>query len=83
LGGENFGSTWWENWTKQQWKYEYLALSYAGRTVDFLLRANRDKATVQRCFARAIDQNGAPETVNVDKIGARLAALQALHTDPK
>jgi hypothetical protein len=41
--------------------------------------AHRDKAAAQRYFEKAIDQNGAPETVTVDKSGANLAALQAIN----
>lgn len=45
------------------WKYLYRAVDKAGRTVDFLLRAHRDKAAARRYFEKAIDQNGATETV--------------------
>ncbi|WP_245163685.1 IS6 family transposase [Burkholderia latens] len=63
-----------------QWKYLYRAVDRNGDTVDFLFRARRDKAAAQRYFEKAIDQNGAPETVTVDKSGANLAALQAINT---
>jgi transposase-like protein len=61
-----------------QWKYLYRAVDKAGNTVDFLLRAHRDKAAARRYFEKAIGQNGAPETVTMDKSGANLAALQAI-----
>ncbi len=48
-------------------------------TVDFLLRAQRDKAAARRYFEKAIAQNGEPEIVTVDKSGANLAALEALN----
>ena len=64
-----------------QWKYLYWAVDKAGDTVDFLLRARRDKAAAQRYFEKAIDQNGAPETVTVDKSGANLAALVAVNAE--
>ncbi len=51
----------------------------AGNTVDFLLRAHRDKAAARRYFEKTIDRNGAPETVTMDKSGANLAALQAIN----
>jgi putative transposase len=62
-----------------QWKYLYRAVDKAGDTVDFLFRARRDRAAAQRYFEKAIDRNGAPETVTVDKSGANLAALQAIN----
>jgi transposase-like protein len=64
-----------------QWKYLYRAVDKAGNTVDFLLRAHRDKAAARRYFEKAIGQNGAPETVTMDKSGANLAALQALNAE--
>jgi len=64
-----------------QWKYLYRAVDKAGNTVDFLLRAHRDKAAARRYFEKAIDRNGAPETVTMDKSGANLAALQAINAE--
>src|SRR6202048_115959 len=64
-----------------QWKYLYRAVDKDGDTVDFLFRAHRDKAAAQRYFEKAIDQNGAPETVTVDKSGSNLAALQAINAE--
>jgi transposase-like protein len=64
-----------------QWKYLYRAVDKSGNTVDFLLRAHRDKAAARRYFEKAIDQNGAPETVTMDKSGANLAALQAINAE--
>ena len=59
------------------------AVDKAGNTVDFLLRAHRDKAAARRYFEKAIDRNGAPETVTMDKSGANLAALQAINAERK
>ncbi|MFM0205447.1 IS6 family transposase [Paraburkholderia fungorum] len=64
-----------------QWKYLYRAVDKAGNTVDFLLRAHRDKAAARRYFEKAIRRNGAPETVTMDKSGANLAALQAINAE--
>src|SRR5471032_2204947 len=66
---------------KGQWKYLYRAVDKVGNTVDFLLRAHRDKAAARRYFEKAIDRNGAPETVTMDKSGANLAALQAINAE--
>ncbi|MCG5079015.1 IS6 family transposase [Paraburkholderia tagetis] len=66
---------------KGQWKYLYRAVDKAGNTVDFLLRAHRDKAAARRYFERSIAKNGEPETVTIDKSGANLAALEAINND--
>jgi putative transposase len=64
-----------------QWKYLYRAVDKAGNTVDFLLRAHRDKAAARCYFEKVIDRNGAPDTVTMDKSGANLAALQAINAE--
>jgi putative transposase len=64
-----------------QWKYLYRAVDEQGNTVDFLLRAHRDKVAAQRYFEKSIDQNGEPETVTIDKSGPNLAALDALNAE--
>ncbi len=61
------------------WKYLYRAVDKAGNTIDFLLRARRDKAAARRYFEKSIAQNGAPETVTIDKSGANLAALKDIN----
>jgi transposase-like protein len=63
------------------WKYLYRAVDKAGNTVDFLLRAKRDKEAARWYFEKAIDQNGAPETVTIDKSGANLAGLHAVNAE--
>jgi putative transposase len=52
-----------------------------GNTVDFLLGAHRDKDATRCYFEKAMDQNGAPETVTMDKRGANLAALQGINAE--
>jgi transposase-like protein len=64
---------------KGEWKYLYRAVDKAGDTVDFLLRAHRDKAAARRFFEQAIEQNGAPEKVTIDKSGSNVAALDAIN----
>ncbi|TCG06489.1 IS6 family transposase [Paraburkholderia steynii] len=66
---------------KGHWKYLYRAVDKEGNTIDFLLRAHRDKAAARRYFEKAIAQNREPETVTVDKSGANLAALEALNAE--
>ncbi|CAB3784056.1 IS6 family transposase ISBmu21 [Paraburkholderia ultramafica] len=66
---------------KGEWRYLYRAVDKAGNTVDFLLRAHRDKTAARRYFEKAIGQNGEPETVTIDKSGSNLAALLALNAE--
>ncbi|MCP1121343.1 IS6 family transposase [Robbsia andropogonis] len=62
-----------------EWRYLYRAVDKAGNTVDFLLRARRDKAAAQAYCERAIERNDEPETVTIDKSGSNLAALKAIN----
>jgi len=62
-----------------EWRYLYRAVDKEGNTVDFLLRARRNKAAARCYFEKSIQQNGVPETVTIDKSGANLAALQAVN----
>ena len=64
-----------------EWKYLYRAVDKEGNTVDFLLRARRNKDAAQRYFEKSIQQNGVPETVTIDKSGANLAALHAVNAE--
>ncbi|CAG4917189.1 IS6 family transposase ISBmu21 [Paraburkholderia saeva] len=57
----------------------YRAVDKAGKTIDFLLRAHRDKAAALRYLERSIARNGEPDTVTIDRSGANLAALEALN----
>ena len=66
---------------KGQWKYLYRAVDKDGDTIDFLLRAHRDKAAARRYFEKSIDQNGLPETVTIDGSSANLAALEAINAE--
>ena len=62
-----------------EWKYLYRAVDKAGDTVDFLLQAHRDKAAARRFFEQAVERNGSPEKVTIDKSGSNVAALEALN----
>jgi putative transposase len=66
---------------KGSWKYLYRAAHKAGSTIDFLFRAQRDKAAGRRFFEKAIGQNGSPETVTIDKSDSNLAALNAVNAE--
>jgi transposase-like protein len=64
-----------------EWKYLYRAVDKEGHTVDFLLRARRNKAATRQHFEKSIRQNGVPETVTIDKSGDNLAALHAVKAE--
>jgi transposase-like protein len=66
---------------KGEWRYLYRAVDKDGKTIDFLIRALRDKVAARRYIEKAIAQNGEPETVTIDKSGSNLAALQALNAE--
>ncbi|NPT39215.1 IS6 family transposase [Paraburkholderia xenovorans] len=66
---------------KGEWRYLYRAVDRDGNTIDFLLRAHRDRTAARRYFERSIVQNGVPETVTIDKSGANLAALESINAD--
>ncbi|MBN3788926.1 IS6 family transposase [Burkholderia sp. Ac-20353] len=66
---------------KGEWRYLYRAVDKDGNTVDFLLRAHRDKSAARRYLEKAIARNRVPETVTVDKSGSNLAALEAINAD--
>ena len=51
----------------------------AGKTVDFLLTAKRDKAAANRFFDMTMRENGAPEKVTMDKSGANKAATDDIN----
>jgi putative transposase len=46
---------------KGAWKYLYRAVDKEGKTVDFLLTAQRDTAATKRFFEKAMREDGAPE----------------------
>src|SRR3984893_11740628 len=48
---------------KGQWKYLYRAVDKAGKTIDFLFRAKRDKVARRGFVENAIDQKGGPGMV--------------------
>ena len=52
---------------KGAWKYLYRAVDKEGNTVDFLLTAKRDMAAARRFFDKAMQANGVPEKVTMDK----------------
>ena len=50
-----------------------------GKTVDFVLTAQRDKDAALRFFDKAMKVNGVPEKVTMDKSGANKAAMDEIN----
>jgi putative transposase len=57
---------------KDQWVYLYRAVDKFGDTIDFMLSEKRDEAAATTFFKQAIDNNGFPKKVVMDKNGAKL-----------
>ena len=55
----------------------YRAVDKAGRTVDVLLTAKRDRKAASRFLRKAIDQCGVPQKITIDKSGANTAAVES------
>ena len=52
-----------------------------GSTVDFLLRARRDRHVAQRYFEQSMVHSGVPAIVTIDQSRANLAALKAINVE--
>ncbi len=66
---------------KGVWKYLYRAVDKEAKTIDFLLTAKRDKAAAMRFFEKAMQDNGTPEKVSMDKSGANQPAIGQIIED--
>lgn len=61
---------------KGQWRYLYRAVDKQGNTVDFLLTRRRPRMSAQSFLIKAIENNGVPELINIDKSGANKSAIR-------
>ena len=59
----------------------YRAVDKAGATVDFLLTAKRDRKAALRFLRKAIEGNGMPEKITIDKGGANKAAINSHNSE--
>ena len=64
---------------KGKWMYYYRAIDKFGKTLDFMLSEQRDEAAATAFFKRAIQNNGFPDRVVIDKSGANLAGLNNMN----
>jgi putative transposase len=62
---------------KGTWKYLYRALDKVGAKVDFLLTAKRDRKAGLRFLRKAIEWNGTPKKITIEKSGANTAAIES------
>ena len=65
---------------KSAWHYLYRAVDKEGKTVDFLLTARRGKAAALRFYEKAMNSNGVPDKVAMDKSGANKAATDEINS---
>ena len=64
---------------KGQWMYLYRAVDKAGNTIDFLLSPNRKRRSAHAFLIKAINQNGIPSLINIDKSGANKAGIKVFN----
>jgi putative transposase len=63
---------------KGKWVYLYRAVDKFGKTLDFMLSRRRNKAAAIKFFARALETNGMPRKIVIDKIGANTAGINRM-----
>ena len=68
---------------KGRWMYLYRAVDKYGKTLEFMLYRRRDKAAARLFYRRAIETNGLPSRIVIDKSGANLAGLQRINVGLK
>jgi putative transposase len=67
---------------KGEWKYLYRAVDKYGKTIDFLLTAQRDEQAAKRFLTKAIRRHGGvPETITIDGSAANEAAIKSYNVE--
>jgi putative transposase len=61
---------------KGQWRYLYRAVDKQGNTADFLLTKRRQRISAQSFLIKAIQWDGVPEIINIDKSGSKIHAIR-------
>ena len=64
---------------KGEWTYLYRAVDKLVKTLDFMLSKHRNKAAATKFFARALEVNGLPRKIVIDKSGANTAGINAIN----
>ena len=68
---------------KGKWHYLYRAVDKEGNTIDFLLTRKRDLKAAKLFLVKAINYNGLPEKITIDKSGANKAAIAEYNAEHK
>ena len=64
---------------KGAWVYLYRAVDKLGKTLDFMLSKRRNKSAATKFFARALEVNGLPSKIVIDRRGANTAGITAIN----
>ena len=64
---------------KGEWVYLYRAVDKFGKTLDFMLSKRRNKPAATKFFARALEVNGLPRKIVIDRSGANTAGITAIN----
>lgn len=64
---------------KGEWFYLYRAVDKLGKTLDFMLSKRRNKTAATKFFARALEVNGLPRKIVIDRSGANTAGITAVN----
>ena len=64
---------------KGQWVYLYRAVDKFGKTLDFMLSERRNKPAAIKFFARAMELNGLPRKIVIDKSAANPEGIKEIN----
>jgi transposase-like protein len=66
---------------KGEWVYLYRAVDKYGKTIDFVLTKQRDKAAAWRFLNKAVGRHGLPEKITIDGSDANASAIKSYNED--
>lgn len=64
---------------KGEWVYLYRAVDRLGKTLDFMLSKRRNKSAATKFLTRALEVNGLPRKIVIDRNGANTAGINAIN----
>ncbi len=64
---------------ESQWVYLYRAVDKFGKTLDFMLSERRNKPAAIKFFARAMEVNGLPRKIVIDKSAANTEGIKDIN----